>query len=107
MKKGPKEPPLPSERHETIRREIMHMLQQGMRSAREISSEARIPEKDVYFHLEHIQKTAHKTDRHLHVQPAECLKCGFAFAKREKLKKPGRCPVCRSELIQEPLFTIK
>jgi hypothetical protein len=40
------------------------------------------------------------------VTPAECRKCGFVFQKREKLKKPGKCPICRSESIEEPLFGI-
>ncbi|MBA3060962.1 MAG: transcriptional regulator, partial [Nitrospirae bacterium] len=39
--------------------------------------------------------------------PAECAKCSFVFRKRERLKKPGKCPICRSEFIQEPLFLIK
>jgi hypothetical protein len=39
--------------------------------------------------------------------PAVCKKCGFVFAKREKLKRPGKCPVCRGESIREPRFTIE
>jgi hypothetical protein len=33
-------------------------------------------------------------------------KCGFIFRKRDRLKKPGRCPVCHGEHIQDPLFSI-
>lgn len=106
MKPAPREPPIPAEMHDTVRREIIAVLEQGERSAREVSSEVGISEKEVYSHLEHIRKTMSATGRHLAVTPAECRKCGFVFSKRERLKKPGKCPVCRGESIHEPLFSI-
>ena len=106
-KNKPKEPPIPAERHETIRQEIISLLEGRTMSAKEISGYVRIPEKDVCDHLGHIEMSAHRTGHHLAVIPAECLKCGFIFRKRERLKKPGRCPVCHDEKIQEPLFTIR
>lgn len=107
MKKKAKEPPLPSERQETIRQDIMHLLKERSLSAREISSEVKIREKEVSSHLEHIQRTAHAKGLHLRIVPSVCLHCGFIFAKRERLRKPGRCPVCRGESIREPLFSMK
>ena len=98
---------MPIERHETIRHEILSILVDQTLSAKDISGEVHIPEKDVYDHLEHIECSTHKTGHHLTIIPAECLKCGFVFKKRERLKKPGRCPVCRGEQIQEPLFSVK
>jgi transcriptional regulator len=102
----PKEPFVPAERHETIRKEILSLLLDQYLSAKEISGEVHISEKDVYDHLEHIARSTHKTGHHLTVISAECTKCGFVFKKRERLKKPGRCPVCHGEKIQEPLFAI-
>ncbi|RPI36357.1 MAG: transcriptional regulator [Nitrospiraceae bacterium] len=107
MKKKAKEPIVPPERTGTIRQDIISLLEENAAlTAKDISAEVRIPEKEVYGHLEHIQKSLTKDGHHLHVKPAECLKCGFVFAKREKLKTPGRCPVCHEEHIQEPLFSI-
>ena len=106
MKKKQKEPPAPVERHETIRRRIISILEGQTLSAKEISGSVSIPEKEVYEHLEHIQKTVNTRDAYLVITPAECAKCGFVFRKREQLKKPGKCPVCRSEFIHEPLFLI-
>ena len=106
-KQKPKKPFVPAERHETIRQAIMSLLLDQSLSAKEISAEVHISEKDVYDHLEHIARSTHKTGHHLTVIPAECLKCGFVFRKRERLKKPGRCPVCHEEKIQEPIFTMK
>jgi transcriptional regulator len=93
--------------HETIRHELLAELEDGPLSAHEISGRIRISEKDVYEHLEHIRTTLQHTGRRLAIQPAECKKCGFVFSKRERLTKPGKCPVCRSESIHRPLFSIK
>lgn len=105
-KQKPKEPFVPAERHATIRKEIFSLLLERTLSAKEISAEVHISEKDVYEHLEHIEHSTHKTGHHLTIIPAECLKCGFVFRKRKRLKKPGRCPICKGEKIQEPLFAI-
>jgi predicted Zn-ribbon and HTH transcriptional regulator len=102
-----KEPFIPQERHETIRQKIIEMLERDFSSARDISGEVGISVKDVFGHLEHIQKSLSRSDHNLVVTPAECRKCGFIFRKRERLKKPGKCPVCRGESIQEPLFSLQ
>jgi transcriptional regulator len=108
VKKRDKEPFIPPERKGTIRQEIISSLEAGRpMTAKDISAEVRIPEKEVYGHLEHIQKSLNKAGRQLRVTPAECLKCGYVFRKREKLKTPGRCPVCHEEHIQELIFSIE
>jgi hypothetical protein len=107
LKKKDKMPFVPPERKGTVRQEIIALLEESRSlTARDISAEVRIPEKEVYGHLEHIQKSLGKTGQHLHITPAECLKCGFVFSKRDRLKTPGRCPVCHEEHIQEQLFSI-
>jgi predicted Zn-ribbon and HTH transcriptional regulator len=110
MKKKPLKPFVPVERRETIRQKIMSLLESRKRpglSARDISVEAGISEKEAYEHLEHIRRTMNKSSYTFIVTPAVCKKCGFVFRKREKLNKPGRCPVCRDESIREPLFSIE
>ena len=106
MKKT-REPIVPPERKGTVRQEIIALLEENPPvTAKNISAEVRIPEKEVYGHLEHIHKSLNKDGRHLHIIPAECLKCGFIFTKRDRPKTPGSCPVCHAEHIQEPLFSI-
>ena len=107
MKMKPKKPPIPAERHETLRRQIEAILEGNTLSARDISVEVGISEKDVYDHLEHIHKSVERVGGRLIINPAECKECGFVFRKRDRLKKPGRCPVCRNEVIQEPLFSVR
>lgn len=97
--------PAPIEATETIRREILAAIEQGPLSARDISGTVGISEKDVAGHLEHIRASLHRAGRALAVHPAECLRCGFLFEKRSRLTTPGRCPVCRSESVQPPLFS--
>lgn len=94
---------MPAERRETVRQEIVNLLEKETLSAKELSGAVRSSEKEVYDHLGHIQK---KKAVSLRTIPAECRKCGFVFRKRERLRKPGKCPVCRSESILEPLFRI-
>lgn len=106
LKNRPKESFIPQERHETIRRKIMDILEENSFSAKDISGEVGVSVREVLDHLEHIQKSVSRGDFHLVITPSECRKCGFVFRKRERLKKPGRCPVCRGESIQEPLFSL-
>ena len=101
-----KGPFIPREEFATVRQAIITLLKEHTLSAREISAEVRIPEKEVLYHLEHIRKAIHKNERHLVVTPAVCRKCGFTFKKRERLSRPGRCPVCRNEQIAEPTYGI-
>jgi len=102
-----KEAVVPEERYETLRRRIVSILKEAPLSGKELSGNLRISEKDVYEHLEHIRKTMNKGPYRLAVVPARCEKCGFVFGKRGRLKKPGKCPMCRSESLQEPLFSVE
>lgn len=105
-KARPKKPFIPAERYETIRRLIISTLGGKTLSAKEISGEVGISEKDVYGHLEHIHKSVEREGGHLIVTPAECQDCGFVFKKRDRLTKPGKCPVCNGESITVPLFSV-
>lgn len=90
---------------ETVRQKIVAAIRGETLSAREISTTVRASEKEVYNHLSHIQKTV-KGKLAFIVSPAECRKCGFCFAKRTKLTRPGKCPLCRSETISGPFFSV-
>jgi predicted Zn-ribbon and HTH transcriptional regulator len=108
IKSMPKKPTVPSPKDDTIRHAILAALSSGEPvSALEISGEVRIPEREVCGHLEHISKTLRATGRRLVVIPAKCGECGFVFHKRDRLTKPGKCPVCGKEHVREPLFSIE
>lgn len=103
MKARPKQPFVPAPRYETVRQELIVLLGGEALTAKELSGLAGIAEKEVLEHLEHIKTALHGR---LVVTPPRCLGCGFSFQKRERLKKPGRCPVCRSERVTDPAFTV-
>ena len=101
-----KQPIVPAERTDTLRQLIVALLQRESVTAMEISEQAGLPVRDVYDHLEHIRQSLHREGAALTVEPAECRNCGFSFVKRERLKRPGRCPVCRGESISQPRYRI-
>jgi predicted Zn-ribbon and HTH transcriptional regulator len=107
MKEKPKEPFTPPSMHDTIRQEIIAALLEGPCSARDLSAAAGTPEREVPVHLEHIRRSIAPSGQRLTVIPAKCKKCGFVFSKRDKLKRPGKCPVCKGESIREPRFMIE
>lgn len=107
MKQRPRKPVVPRPAAETLRHAISELILDEPLSAREISVQAHLREKDVYGHLEHIRHSLHAGHSQLEVTPAECRSCGFVFTKRDRLTPPGKCPVCRSETIFEPLFAIR
>jgi predicted Zn-ribbon and HTH transcriptional regulator len=97
---------VPQERYDTIRQYIIALLEEYSLSARQISGYLKIPEKDIYDHLEHIRKTLNKDNKHLLMNPASCTMCGFVYRKRDRVSTPGKCPLCHSSLIEPPSFSI-
>lgn len=102
-----KKPPIPHPERETVRRRILALLEEGPRTSREISAAAHIPEKEVGEHLAHVRKSLRAEGRRLEQFPAVCLGCGFIFRKRDRVKGPGRCPVCKGEFITDPAFRVE
>jgi len=99
-------PIVPADRKETVRRRILSLLSGQSLTARQISAEVGIPEREAYAHMPHVKRTVARLGGRLAVTPAECRQCGYVFRKRERPNRPGRCPVCRGESISEPLFAV-
>ncbi len=102
-----KQPTVPAAVTDTVRQRIIGLLAGRSLSSQEISAEAGISEREVEAHLEHIRRSAHGFGVKLRVTAAECRKCGFIFHKRERLSRPGKCPVCRGQSISQPHFTLE
>lgn len=92
---------IPQERNETIRQELVRLLEGRELPVGILSKEVRLSEKEIYAHLEQIKRTSA-----LIIIPAECRDCGYVFAKRDRPKKPGKCPICKGTHIEQPLFSI-
>lgn len=97
----------PKPRSLTHREALREALLQGeYRTARELSAELSLQEREVYEHLTHLERSLANGAQRLEVEPSRCLACGYAFEDRERLKKPGRCPACRATRIAPPRFRI-
>lgn len=93
---------IPAVKTETARKELLSILSSEVLSANSLSQIIGRSEKEVFDHLEHLNRS-----KLIKVEPAFCKKCGFEFRDRQRLKKPGKCPKCKSTFIQEPLFSKK
>jgi len=90
----------------TIRKDMILLLSNKELSAREISFAVGVGEKEVYTHLSHIARSIKNQAKKLIINPAECLGCGYIFKKRKRFTRPGRCPICKSEHMRNPMYRI-
>jgi len=74
----------------TLRQRIVDVLREREADARELSQALGLTEKEVYAHLSHIERSAAAAGGALVVTPSECLACGYVFAERRRLTRPGR-----------------
>lgn len=59
--------------------------------------------------LRHVERSARAAGERLRVEPARCRACDYRFRDREArhFHPPARCPQCRSERIDDPIFRIE
>jgi predicted Zn-ribbon and HTH transcriptional regulator len=89
----------------TIRQRIRFEISVEDLTLRELSERLRVSEKELLGHMEHVRRSI-KGEEQFVVVASECMKCGFIFTKRTRLKRPSKCPTCRSEEITEPIYSI-
>ncbi len=90
-----------------MREQLRTAFLEGPATARELSTRARLREKDVTEHLSHLARSFEHRGERLVVEPSGCIACGFVFRWRERLSRPGACPSCRSTRIDPPVFRIE
>jgi predicted Zn-ribbon and HTH transcriptional regulator len=90
----------------TIRQQIMDLLSRSEVSGIQISQELGIPEKEVYVHLPHVERSVVAQGRQLVIRPSRCLNCQYVFEGRKRFTRPGRCPRCRSTRLERPLYRL-
>ena len=77
------------------------MLLEHSMTVTEISRFADQPGKDTVEDLEHLLQSLKHMEYRPVIEVATCKKCGFQFGD-EKLRKPGKCPKCKSSWLTEP-----
>lgn len=90
----------------TVRQEIIRLLEEKERDARELSQLVGIKEKQVYEHLAHIARSMKARQKKLSVLPFSCLSCGFVFEERRRFTRPGRCPKCKGSRVEYPVYRV-
>ncbi len=90
----------------TIRQRMARALTGRRLTAKDLSSELGIMEKDVPAHLEHVIKSTSRELRFI-TFPSRCRECGFLFKKRTRLRTPSKCPLCKSEEISETEYMLE
>jgi len=92
---------------QTIRRRLIELLGAGTCGVRELSQELHQSEKEIYDHLEHIDRSLKPGGKRLVIEPSICLACGFVFEDRKRLQPPGHCPQCKKTRIRRPRYAIR
>lgn len=90
----------------TIRQKIISLLSNEELTAREISGQVGVSEKEVNEHLAHIARSVASQNKRVVITPADCQTCGYVFEDRKRFTRPGRCPQCKKSYIQSPRFRI-
>ena len=90
----------------TIRQKIISLLIYEELSAREISGQVGISEKEVNEHLAHIARSVASQNKRVEITPADCQNCGYVFEDRRRFTRPGRCPRCKKSHVRSPRFRI-
>ena len=91
---------------QTIRQQMLDLLQLGPIGVRELSQALHQSEKEVYAHLTHIGQTAQARGQRLLIDPPRCLGCGYLFKDRKRVAPPGHCPDCHSTRISRPRYRL-
>lgn len=100
-------PTVPHERAQTAREALEAELRTGIfATARELGAAAKLREREVTDHLEHLEKSLRARGERIEIDPAECLACGYVFEDRTRFTTPSVCPTCKSARVQPPSFRV-
>jgi len=96
-----------NDRRQTVRQQIIDLLCNESLTVRDLSQAVSIPEKEIFGHLAHIDRSLKSHGKKLTGIPYICLDCGFEFDRRKRYNRPGRCPQCRNSHLQPAVYRIQ
>jgi hypothetical protein len=91
----------------TFRQRLREALLDEPGTLRELSQRLGATEAEIAEHLDHVRQSAERSGEHWVVVQPRCQSCGFSFEERRRLRKPSRCPRCRSERVTPPRFALE
>ena len=89
-----------------FRKDLIKILLDNPMSVPKIAHFVEESPKDVADHLEHLLLSLKHTEFAPDIYPAECRRCDFVFGT-DKLRKPSKCPKCKSTWLTDPEIGIK
>lgn len=93
----------------TRRQEIIYILGSRQLTLRQLSDEFLATEEEIAEELRELKESI-RPQRRLEQTTPVCHDCGFVFKNRfdrNKVRRPSRCPKCKSEGIEPPRYYIK
>ena len=90
----------------TTRQRIADALRESEATASELAARVEVPVPVVYDHVSHVAQSLSGTGEELLVAPPTCRRCGFDGFE-DPANQPSRCPECRGENVEEPVFTVQ
>lgn len=84
-----------------FRKDLIPLLLEHPMTVRDISRFVDQPGKDTVADLEHLLQSLKHSEYRAEIEASACKKCGFTFGQ-EKLRKPSKCPKCKSTWLTEP-----
>jgi predicted Zn-ribbon and HTH transcriptional regulator len=93
----------------TVRQQIRGLLLREPLSYETLRDVLGLSVRALEDELRHVERSGRAVGERLVVEPARCRACGHVFRDRaaRHFHAPGRCPECRSERIEDPIFRIE
>ncbi len=89
-----------------FRKDLMNLLLENAMSVTDIARLMEMHPREVEDDIRHLLKSVKHKGYRARVTPAQCRKCGFTFGQ-DKLRKPGKCPLCHATWISEPKLSLE
>jgi predicted Zn-ribbon and HTH transcriptional regulator len=89
-----------------FRKDLIPILKERPISLHELAVLLVEKPKDLEDDLHHLFRSLRSEPLSPVISPAVCQKCGFVF-HRDKLHRPGKCPVCKGTWISDPLISLE
>lgn len=90
----------------TTRERIREHLREDAATASALAAEFGVTSSAARQHVRHVARSLDPDDEQLLAIPPECRDCGFDRFD-DRVNHPSRCPECKSEAVEEPVFTIE
>ncbi len=94
------------EADETTRQRLAEALRAEPATPSALAREFDLTTGAILSHVEHVSRSLEPADEEFLVAPPTCRECAFDTFD-DLLNVPSRCPDCKSEAVDEPVFTIQ